>query len=190
MDHVVGPLHILLVEKEGRIWFNTTCLKLYQFNRIIWWCLCVLESFPKSIMESPLKSILKCDARENIKKNHGLPEFSSGPPLGGGFEAKSGRPCTLVHNLPCRTPCRLFIHGLFFGPLGLHLLVWSELGRSPPFWPMRALTLPWSRAFSLVCEVAQSLSHDKTCHANPQGPFHFCMHNHELRCLIFLNVYI
>ena len=38
--------------------------------------------------------------------------------------------------------------------LGLHLLVWSELGRSPPFRRMRALTLPWSRAFSLVCEVA------------------------------------
>ena len=32
--------------------------------------------------------------------------------------------------------CRLFIHELFFGPLGLHLLVWSELGRSTwsPTW--------------------------------------------------------
>ena len=28
------PLHILLVEKEGRIWLNITCLKLYQFERI------------------------------------------------------------------------------------------------------------------------------------------------------------
>ena len=33
-------------------------------------------------------------------------------------------------------------------------LVWSELGRSLPFRPMRALTLPWSQAFNLVCEVA------------------------------------
>ena len=89
-------------------------------------------------------------------KNHGLPEFSSDPPLGGGPDANSGRPCTLIHSPPCRTPCRLFIHELSFGPLGLHLLVWSELGRSPPFQPMRALTLPWSRAFNLVCEVALS----------------------------------
>ena len=35
----------------------------------------------------------------------------------------SGRPCTLIHNLPRRTPCRLLIHELFLGPLGLHLLV-------------------------------------------------------------------
>jgi hypothetical protein len=50
----------------------------------------------------------------NIKKSHGLPEFASGPPLGGGLDANSGRPCTLIHNLPCK---------LFFGPLGLHPLV-------------------------------------------------------------------
>ena len=32
---------------------------------------------------------------------------------------------------PCRSPCRLFIHAIFYGPLGLlHLRVWSELGRS------------------------------------------------------------
>ena len=55
---------------------------------------------------------------------------------------------------PCRTPCRLFIYKLLFGPLGLHLLVWSKLGRSPPFWPMKALTLQWSWAFGLVFEGA------------------------------------
>ena len=38
MDHVAEPLHILLEEKEGRIWFNTICLKLYQFERTTWWC--------------------------------------------------------------------------------------------------------------------------------------------------------
>ena len=43
MDHVAGPLHILLVEKEGRIWFNIKYLKFYQFKRITWWCLSVLE---------------------------------------------------------------------------------------------------------------------------------------------------
>ena len=85
---------------------------------------------------------------------HVLREFASGLPLGGGPDAKSSGPCTLIHNLPCRTPCGLFIHKLSFGPLGLHLLVWSELGRSLPFRPMRVLTLQWSWAFSIVCEVA------------------------------------
>src|ERR1700738_3989491 len=33
MDHVVGPLHILLTEKDGRVWFNIISLKLYQFKR-------------------------------------------------------------------------------------------------------------------------------------------------------------
>ena len=39
------------------------------------------------------------------------------------LDANSYKPCTLIHNLPCRTSCRHFIHELFFGPLGLHLLV-------------------------------------------------------------------
>ena len=80
-----------------------------------------------------------------VGENHGLLEFASSPPLGGGFDATSGRPSrTLIHNLPCRTPHRLFIHKIFSGPLGLHLLVWSEVARFPPFQPMRALALPWS----------------------------------------------
>jgi len=154
LDHVAGPLHTLLVEKEGRNWFNITCLKLYQFKRNIWWSLSVLESIVEFVLESSLKSVLKFFMLEKILKNLGLPEFSSDPPLGGGPDANSGRPCTLIHSPPCRTPCRLFIHELFLGPLGLHLLVWSELRPSPPFRPMRALTLPWSRAFSYMCEVA------------------------------------
>ena len=31
--------------------------------------------------------------------------------------------------MPSKTLCRIFIHKLFLGPLGLHLLVWSELGQ-------------------------------------------------------------
>jgi len=54
----------------------------------------------------------------------------------------------------CRKSFKLFTHDSFLGPLGLHLLVWSELGRSKPFRPMRDLTMQWSCAFSLVCEVA------------------------------------
>ena len=50
MDHVAGPLHILLAEKEDMIWFNIICLKLYQFKRITWWCLSVLESIREYIL--------------------------------------------------------------------------------------------------------------------------------------------
>ena len=147
MDHVAESLHIFLVEKEGRIWFDLICLKLYKFERTTWWCL--------SILESTLQYVKTFVILEKIsKKSHGLLEFVSGPPLGGGLDENSGRPWNLIHSPPCRTPCRLFIHEVFFGPLGLHLRVWSELGRSLPFRPMRALRLQWSRALSLVCEVA------------------------------------
>ena len=68
MDHVVGPLHILWAEKEGTIWFNTTCLKLYPFERITWWYLPILESNVKSIMEFALQYILKSVLLEKIFK--------------------------------------------------------------------------------------------------------------------------
>ena len=89
-----------------------------------------------------------------LKKSHGLPELASSPPLEGGPDKNFGRPWNLIHSPPCGTPCRLFIHEVFFGPLGLHLRVWSERGQSPPFRPMRALRLQRTRAFSLVCKVA------------------------------------
>ena len=112
-----------------------------------------------SILKSALKSAWNLPYRPTDRKKikikiHGLLEFASGPPLGGRPDVNSGRPWNLIHSPPCRTPCRLFIHELFFGPLGLHLLVWSELGRSPPFRPMRVLRLQWSWAAALVCEVA------------------------------------
>jgi hypothetical protein len=52
-----------------------TCLKLYQFKRITWWCLSVLESILKYVMEFILQSILKSFWLDFEKKNHGLPEF-------------------------------------------------------------------------------------------------------------------
>ena len=44
-----------------------------------------------------------------------------------------------------------------FSSTTISLLVWSDLGRSWPFWPMRNLGMQWARAFSLVCEVALSV---------------------------------
>ena len=96
----------------------------------------------------------KIDARKIYQNNHGnhwllfhnynLPEFALGLPLEDGSDINFSMSCTVIHYMPCRTPCRLFIHELFSEPLDLHLLVWSELGRSPPLRPIRALTLQWS----------------------------------------------
>ena len=95
------------------------CFKLYQFKRITWWCMSILQFIIKYVMQSDVKFVLL----EKIIKKNGLPLFALSPPLGGGSNANFGRPCTLIHTLPRRTPCRLFIHELFFGPVDLHLLV-------------------------------------------------------------------
>ena len=60
------------------------CLKLYHFERTTWWCLSVLEC----IMKSALKYVML----KKITKNHGLPKFASGPPLGGRPDVNSRRP--------------------------------------------------------------------------------------------------
>ena len=39
----------------------------------------------------------------------------------------------LIHSSPCRTPCRLSIHEVFFGPLGLHLVGEVNLDGLHPF---------------------------------------------------------
>ena len=58
MDHVAGPLHILLAKKSGGDWVNIICLKSYQFETTIWWCLYVLESILEYVLESSLKFVL------------------------------------------------------------------------------------------------------------------------------------
>jgi hypothetical protein len=72
MDHVAGPLQILLGEKEGKIWFNIICLKLSQFERITWWC--------SSISESTLQFVM-LEIKKKKKKLNGLPDFASSLPL-------------------------------------------------------------------------------------------------------------
>lgn len=77
------------------------------------------------------------------------------PSLGGELDHEFRR--TVKYSLPFRNPWRVFIHGTFFGPLGVaHLLVWSELWQ--PFYlyiylPIRDFIMQWSQAFNLVCEV-------------------------------------
>ena len=140
-----GTIAYFVAGKEGRIWFDMICLKLYQLERTTRWCLSLLDY----VLEYAMKYVLL----KNILKKYGLPKSASGPPLGGRPDKNSTKPWNVIHGPMCRTPCILFIHEVFFGPLGFHLHVWSELGRSPPFQPMRALRLQWSWAFSLVCDM-------------------------------------
>jgi hypothetical protein len=60
----------------------------------------------------------------------------------------------MIHLMPGRNPCRLYIHLAFTYYVGPSSIVWSELGLAPPFPPMRVLEAQWSRALSFVCEVA------------------------------------
>jgi len=63
----------------------------------------------------------------------------------------------MIQLMPCRNPCRFYIHLVFTYSIGPSSVVWSsELGPAPPFPPMRVLDVEWSRALSLVCEVAPS----------------------------------
>ena len=59
----------------------------------------------------------------------------------------------MVHSMPCRNPCRLYIHLAFTYSIGPSSVVWSELGPAPPCPPMRVLEVWWSRALSLMCEL-------------------------------------
>ena len=79
---------------------------------------------------------------------HSLSNSASSLPLGGEPDASSSIPWNIIHSLSCRNPYRLFIYNILFGSSSLDLLVWSELGRSLPFWPMRNL-----RMLGLQCRV-------------------------------------
>ena len=95
MDHVAEPLHILLAETEGRISFNIICLKLYQLEKITWWCLSVLEFILKSTLQFVMKPVL---LEKLLKK-------SQSPGIYVGLHVD------------------FFIYGVFFEPLCLHLCV-------------------------------------------------------------------
>jgi hypothetical protein len=99
-----------------------------------------------------------CHAGKNIKKIMVSQNLCQAHLLEVWLDGNSGRPRNLIHSPPCRILCRLFIHEVFFEPLKPPPSCEVNLdGRSPPFRPMRALRLQWSRAFSLVCEVALSI---------------------------------
>ena len=51
-----------------------------------------MVSILKSALKSALESALPTGEKKKLKKIHGLPEFASGPPLGGRPDVNSGRP--------------------------------------------------------------------------------------------------
>ena len=72
----------------------------------------------------------------------------------GGFLKQSMWPWNMIYWMPCKNPCRLYIHLAFTYYVGPLSVVWTELGPASPFPPMRVLEVHWSRALSLVWEVA------------------------------------
>ena len=69
-----------------------------------------------------------------------------------GFWKQSKWPWNMIHLMPCRNPCGLYIHHAFTYSVGPSSVVWSKLGPAPPFPPLRVLEVYWSRALSLVCK--------------------------------------
>ena len=83
------------------------------------------------------------------------PGFVLDLPPRDGFCKQSKWPWNTIHLMPCRNPRRLYTHLAFARSVGPSSVVWSvNLGPAPPFPPMRVLEVQWSRALSLVCEVA------------------------------------
>ena len=89
----------------------------------------------------------------------------------GGHDANSGLPLNIIYSLPCRNPCRLFIHDNFFGLLDLHLQLWSNLDGLGLLnqWEILVMSL-W-----LVCEVAPKLEGPFNCNVGFLFPIvHLC----------------
>ena len=74
--------------------------------------------------------------------------------------------------ISCRNPCGLFVQESFFGLLYLHLLSWSGLGQSRPLRQMKDLTLQWSQAFDIVCELSLIIQSLEST-IDPSGGQHF-----------------
>ena len=133
------------MKRKERIWFKKICLNLYKFERTTWRCLSLLKSALQFVM---FEKILKVTVSRNLRQTHLLEVDLTKTP--GDHKTLS----TIRH-----VGFHVDIHpwSLLFS---LQAFTWNELGRSPPFRPMRALRLQWwSRAFSLVCEMALDFMH-------------------------------
>ena len=87
--------------------------------------------------------------------------------------------------MPRRNPCRLYIHLAFTYSVGPSSVVWRP---APPFPPMRVLEVQWSRALSLIREVALSIAKTRltTTHKTiPNARFVFWFFFGETRTYAF-----
>ena len=96
----------------------------------------------------------------------------------------------MVHLVPRRNACRLYIHLTFTYSVGPSSIVWSERGLALPLPPMRVLEVWRSRALSLVCEVVLNVLNvqhtpppDHQTKGNPQATK---LTNQEVSYLIVL----
>ena len=62
-------------------------------------------------------------------------------------------PLNMIHLMPCRNPCKLHIHLAFTYSVGPSRVVWSKLGPTLPFPPMRVVEGQWPQALGLICDV-------------------------------------
>ena len=75
-----------------------------------------------------------------------------------------------------------FIYDDFFGSIGLNLLMWSEFGRSWPFWPMRGLGIQRTHAFSrhVSSGAKKHLISSHTLIVNTCFPLHYVGHTWQV----------
>jgi hypothetical protein len=71
MDHVAGPLHIMLAGKEGRIWFNTICLKSINLRELLGGYVCIEIWYGICPIIYPTgKNVKKITVSRNLRQPH------------------------------------------------------------------------------------------------------------------------
>ena len=73
------------------------------------------------------------------------PSFVSDLPPRGGFWKYSKWASHMIHSMPYKNPRRFYINIAFTYSVGPSSVVWSELGPTPPFPPMRVPQVQWSQ---------------------------------------------
>ena len=114
-------------------------IRVCMLGQLHTWIVRVFDSHPKVVL-SCFTSMVYRDLRQAYLLEVGMTQISTN------HETLSIICCLGIH-------IDFFVQDDFFGPLGLHLLVWSELKQCRLFWPLKDLRMQWWHAFSLVCEV-------------------------------------
>ena len=78
----------------------------------------------------------------------------------------------MIHLMPHRNACGLYIHLAFTYSIGPSSVVWSEIRPTPPFPPMRVLEMQWSRP-SILCVMWPLLLYTK---GQPSSRGLLCIH--------------